>query len=118
MLSAATSIPRYLVEQLGTRFEMPLVAYKRFPVGGPTQPVVQAMLELVPRVRREEIARIEIEMPGAANVFANAEMPALNLPYLCAVIRSTARLSFEMADSLHRRSSDAERAERSWRASA
>ncbi len=100
--------PQYLVEHLGARFEMPLVAYKRFPVGGPAQPVVQAMLELAPRVRRDEIARIEIEMPGAVRAFANAEMPALNLPYLCSVILIDRDLTFEMADSLQRRSADVE----------
>jgi 2-methylcitrate dehydratase PrpD len=100
--------PGYLVEELGTRFEMPLVAYKRFPVGGPTQPVVQAMLELAPRVRRAEIARIEIEMPGSVRAFIHAEMPALNLPYLCSVIMIDGTLSFEMADSLERKAADAE----------
>jgi 2-methylcitrate dehydratase PrpD len=99
--------PRYLVEQLGARFEMPLVAYKRFPVGGPTQPAVQAMLELAPRVRREEVARVEIEMPGAVGVFASAEMPALNLPYLCSVILIDGTLTFDVADSRQRWSTDA-----------
>lgn len=98
--------PGYLVEQLGTRFELPLVAYKRFPVGGPTQPVVQALLELLPRVRGRAIAAIEIEMPGSASVFAEAQMPALNLPYLCSVILIDGTLSFEMADSLPRMSTD------------
>jgi 2-methylcitrate dehydratase PrpD len=98
--------PGYLVEALGVRFEMPLVAYKRYPVGGPTQPVVQAMLELAARVRAEQVERIEIEMPGAVRAFANAEMPALNLPYLCSVILLDGELSFEMADSLERRSTD------------
>jgi 2-methylcitrate dehydratase PrpD len=100
--------PGYLVEGLGTRFEMPLVAYKRFPVGGPTQPIVQAMLELSPRVRREEVARIEVEMPGSVNAFVHARMPALNLPYLCSVILIDGTLTFETADSLERMSIDAE----------
>jgi 2-methylcitrate dehydratase PrpD len=100
--------PSYLVEQLGVRFEMPLVAYKRFPVGGPTQPVVQAMLELVPRVRGAAIASVEIEMPGSVAVFADAQMPALNLPYLCSVILIDGALAFETADSLERMSADAE----------
>ena len=100
--------PRYLVEDLGVRFELPLVAYKRFPVGGPTQPVVQAMLELAPRVRRSDVTRIEVEMPGRTAVFASADMPALNIPYLCSVILVDGTLTFEMADSLQRRSSDAE----------
>ena len=98
--------PDYLVEALGVRFELPLVAYKRFPVGGPTQPVVQAMLELLPRVGGQGVESILIEMPGAARVFANAQMPALNLPYLCAIILIDGGLSFEMADSQQRLSSD------------
>lgn len=100
--------PGYLVEELGVRFEMPLVAYKRYPVGGPTQPVVQAMLELAPRLRGGEIDRVEIDMPGAVDVFAHAAMPALNLPYLCSVILIDGTLTFEMADSLQRRSEDRE----------
>ncbi len=99
--------PNYLVEGLGARFELPLVAYKRFPVGGPTQPVVQAMIELIPRVNRETIERIDIDMPGSVAAFRNAEMPALNLPYLCAVILIDGTLTFEMADSLERKTSDA-----------
>ncbi|MBD3646025.1 MAG: MmgE/PrpD family protein, partial [Pseudomonadales bacterium] len=98
--------PEYLTERLGERFEMPLVAYKRFPVGGPTQPVVQAMLDLTPRVESTRVEAIEIEMPGGVNAFANAEMPALNLPYLCSVILIDGSLSFEMADSRERMSTD------------
>jgi len=100
--------PQYLIEQLGERFEMPLVAYKRYPVGGPTQPVVQAMLDLATRVDRHHIEAISIEMPGAVDAFANAEMPALNLPYLCSVILIDGGLSFEMADSIERKNQDAE----------
>lgn len=104
--------PDYLVEGLGERFEMPLVAYKRFPVGGPTQPVVQAMLALVASGSIEpdvldNVEKVEIEMPGAVAAFANAEMPALNLPYLCSVILLDGKLSFEMADSMERKTGDA-----------
>ena len=100
--------PRYLVEELGTRFELPLVAYKRYPVGGPTQPVVQAMLELATRVPPDRIDAIEVEMPGSARVFAEAKMPALNLPYLCAVILLDRALTFESADSRERMATDAQ----------
>jgi 2-methylcitrate dehydratase PrpD len=98
--------PEYLVADLGVRFELPLVAYKRFAVGGPTQPVVQAMLELLPRLRSADIEHIDIEMPSAARVFAHAKMPALNLPYLCAVIALDGALTFAMAASLERMSTD------------
>lgn len=100
--------PEYLVADLDVRFELPLVAYKRFPVGGPTQPVVQAMLELTTRVRSADIVSIEIEMPSAVRVFANAKMPALNLPYLCAVIAIDGGLAFDMADSAQRMAEDSD----------
>lgn len=103
--------PAYLVDHLGKRFEMPLVGYKRFPVGGPTQPVVQAMTELAARVDWPDVERVEIDMPGNVEAFANAEMPALNLPYLCSVILIDGRLGFEMADSMERKANDAEVAE-------
>jgi 2-methylcitrate dehydratase PrpD len=67
---------------------------------------VQALLELAPRVRREDIAGIEIQMPGKVDVFANAAMPALNLPYLCSAILIDGALTFDAADSLQRRSTD------------
>lgn len=35
-----------LVDGLGTTSVLPLVAYKRYPVGGPSQPAVEALLEL------------------------------------------------------------------------
>jgi len=98
--------PGYLTQDLGTRFEMPLVAYKRYPVGGPTQPVVEAMLRLVRRVQAHEVSSIEVEMPGAVQIFAQASMPALNIPYLCATILLDGELHFEMADSLDRKTHD------------
>jgi 2-methylcitrate dehydratase PrpD len=96
----------YLVDDLGTRFELPLVGYKRFPVGGPTQPVVQAMLELAPKVDAAMVESVAIDMPGSVTAFANAEMPALNLPYLCAVILLDRQLTFAMADSMDRMLND------------
>ncbi len=99
-------MPAYLVEQLGARFEMPLVAYKRYPVGGPTQPIVEAMLRLAPRVSPDAVNGILIEMPGSPQVFAAAEMPALNLPYLCAIILTDKRIDFDAAQSMERMHSD------------
>lgn len=96
----------YLVDGLGTRWEMPLVGFKRFPVGGPTQPAVQAMLRLVRTVAPEKIARIRVEMPGRARAFAAAEMPALSVPYLCGVILTDGHLGFETAQSRERMTTD------------
>jgi 2-methylcitrate dehydratase PrpD len=97
---------RYLIEDLGRRFELPLVGYKRYPTGGPAQAGVEGMLQLVRRVDRRQIDRVHIAMPERADAFANAAMPALNLPYLCAIIIIDGRLDFSAAHSKTRMESD------------
>ncbi|HYM35648.1 MAG TPA: MmgE/PrpD family protein, partial [Steroidobacteraceae bacterium] len=72
-----------LTKDLGKKFELPLVGYKRYPVGGPTQTAIELMLKLVKRVDPKRVSKVRVEMPGRAAAFASAQMPALNLPYLC-----------------------------------
>jgi 2-methylcitrate dehydratase PrpD len=96
----------YLVEDLGRRFELTEAAFKRYPSGGPTQPAVQAMLELCKQVRADAVTRIRIEMPGRAATFRDAAMPALNLPYLASIIFLDRKLDFVAAQSLDRMHGD------------
>lgn len=97
----------YLIEDLGTRWEMPHTAYKRYPVGGPTQPAIDGLLTLLPKINRQAVKRVLIEMPGRADAFRDAEMPALNLRYLTAIILLDGRLDFVSAQSLERMHGDA-----------
>lgn len=94
--------PGYLTEKLGERFELPLVGYKRYPVGGPTQPVIELMLGFIQDLPREKVRHVRIEMPGRTDAFATAEMPALNLPYLCSIILADGKLDFVAAQSRDR----------------
>ena len=94
--------PEYLTEDLGKRFELPLVGYKRYPVGGPTQSAIELMLGFIKEVDRHKIQNVRIEMPGRTGTFAAAEMPALNLPYLCAIILADGKLDFVAAQSRER----------------
>lgn len=94
--------PHVLIDGLGERFELPLVAYKKYPVGGPTQPVVELMLRLVGEVDAHSVRHVRIEMPGRTAAFASAAMPALNLPYLCAIILLDGKLDFVAAQSRER----------------
>lgn|SRR5690554_5000720 len=96
-----------LVDGLGEVSVLPDVAYKRYPVGGPTQPAVEALLDLAGEVRADEVAAVRIEMPGRWEAFRDAEMPALNLPYLAAIILLDGRLDFVAAQSLERFRTDA-----------
>jgi 2-methylcitrate dehydratase PrpD len=97
----------YLIEDLEVRSELPLTAYKRFPVGGPTQPAVQGLLEMLPRIKVAEVEKVRIEMPGRWEAFRDAEMPALNLRYLTAIIVLDGELDFVAAQSLERMRTDA-----------
>lgn len=97
----------YLVEKLGTEFELDHAAFKRYPTGGPTQPAVQALLEMRQQVNPEDVTRILIEMPGRADAFGGAKMPALNLPYIAALIMLDGRLDFTDVQSLDRMHGDA-----------
>ena len=97
----------YLIEDLGSRWEMPLVGYKRYPTGGPTQPAVQGMLQLLPAVKAASVVNVRIEMPGRWQAFRDAAMPALNLRYLASIILIDRRLDFVSAQSLDRMANDA-----------
>lgn len=98
----------YMTEGLGSRFELPLVGYKRYPVGGPTQPVIELMLGLVKKVDPKAIRSVRIEMPGRRTAaFQGAEMPALNLPYLCSLIIQDGKLDFVAAQDRERFRNDA-----------
>lgn len=99
--------PEYMIEKLGERFELPLVGYKRYPVGGPTQPVIELMLGFTKDLPRERVRQVRIEMPGRTGAFASAEMPALNLPYLCSIILADGKLDFVAAQSRQRFLNDA-----------
>ncbi|MBU1376266.1 MAG: MmgE/PrpD family protein [Alphaproteobacteria bacterium] len=97
----------YLIEKLGQRWEMHETAYKRYPVGGPTQPAVHGLLQLLPKIDRKSVASVKISMPGRWQAFRDAEMPALNLRYLSAIILIDGRLDFVSAQSLQRMHGDA-----------
>ena len=109
MFTSATSDfnPDYMTDELGKRFELPLVGYKRYPVGGPTQPVIELMLALIQEVPAARVRQVRIEMPGRTGAFATAQMPALNLPYLCSIILADGKLDFVAAQSRERFRNDA-----------
>lgn len=102
------SNPGYLTEGLGERTELHHTAYKRYPVGGPTQPAVEGLLRLLPEIDRSAVSRVVISMPGRWQTFRDAAMPALNLRYLCAIILIDGRLDFVSAQSLDRMRNDAD----------
>jgi 2-methylcitrate dehydratase PrpD len=101
-----------LVRDLDRPTAFELAAIKRYPVGGPTQPAVEALLDLVAHdVGAPNVASVVIELPGRWEAFRDAAMPALNLPYLTAVVLLDGRLDVVAAQSLERMHGDREVAE-------
>lgn len=96
----------YLVDKLGERTELTETAYKRYPVGGPTQPAIHGLLELLPKIDRANVDTVRIEMPGRWQAFRDAAMPALNLRYTTSLILIDGKLDFVSAQSLERMASD------------
>ncbi|MEC7953218.1 MAG: MmgE/PrpD family protein [Pseudomonadota bacterium] len=95
-----------LVDGLHERYELSLAAMKRYPVGGPTQPAVRALLDLRETIAPDQVEKIVVAMPGEAATFERANMPALNIPYLAAIIMLDGRLDFVDAQSLSRQEKD------------
>jgi 2-methylcitrate dehydratase PrpD len=108
IFSGRDANPDYLIDGLGHRTELHHTAYKRYPVGGPTQPAVQGILHLLPDIDRGALHSISISMPGRWQAFRDAAMPALNLRYLIAIILIDGRLDFFSAQSLERMHQDPE----------
>ncbi len=98
----------YLIEKLGERSELLETAFKRYPVGGPTQPAVHGLLQLLPQIDRNNVQSVRVEMPGRWQAFRDAAMPALNLRYLSAIILLDGKLDFVAAQSLERMAGDAQ----------
>jgi 2-methylcitrate dehydratase PrpD len=97
----------YLIEGLGTRFELPLVGYKLYAAGGPTQAGVHGLLQLIRQVDRAQIEQVLIAMPGFdVSAFRDAAIPALNLPYMSALILAEGRLDFQAVQSRERMRND------------
>lgn len=96
----------YLVEGLGERTELTETAFKRYPVGGPTQPAIHGLLELLPKIDRSRVQSVHIDMPGRWQAFRDAAMPALNLRYTTSLILIDGKLDFVSAQSLDRMASD------------
>src|ERR1700760_1319512 len=95
-----------LTEGLGKRTELSHTGFKRYPVGGPTQPAIHGLLTLLPNITKGEVVRAKIAMPGSASAFRDAKMPALNLRYLFSIILLDGKLDFVAAQSLERMHTD------------
>jgi len=104
--AAGDAKPAYLTEKLGERTELKETAFKRYPVGGPTQPAIQGMYDLMPKIDRASVSSVRVEMPGRWQAFRDAAMPALNLRYTLSLMLIEGKLDFVSAQSLERMAND------------
>ena len=104
--AAGDAKPAYLTEKLGERTELKETAFKRYPVGGPTQPAIHGMYELLPQIDRASVSAVRVEMPGRWQAFRDAAMPALNLRYTLSLMLIEGKLDFVSAQSLERMATD------------
>ncbi len=104
--AAGDAKPAYLTEKLGERTELKETAFKRYPVGGPTQPAIHGMYELLPKIDRASVSEVRVEMPGRWQAFRDAAMPALNLRYTLSLMLIDGKLDFVSAQSLERMAND------------
>jgi 2-methylcitrate dehydratase PrpD len=92
--------PASLIDQLGERYEMGLVNIKKWSVGGPIQPALDALENLLARhhFRPEQVQQVivRIAAEGAATV-NNREMPDICLQHLIAVMLIDKTVSFRAA---------------------
>lgn len=95
--------PELLLAGLGNQYEIMNVYIKKFPVGGPIQAALDALLLLIKkhRVKASDIKNISVHVPSS-RVVDNRDMPDINLQYLLATVLIEGTLTTEAAHSYER----------------
>ena len=97
------SKPEILLEGLGNRFEIMNVYIKKFPVGGPIQAALDALLLLEKKhgIRAADVRSVNVNIPSS-RVVDNRDMPDINLQYLLSTVLIKGKLTTEAAHSYER----------------
>ena len=97
------SEPELLLEGLGNRYEIMDVYIKKFPVGGPIQAALDALLLLIKKhgIAACDVQSINVNIPSS-RVVDNRDMPDINLQYLLATVLIEGKLTAETAHSYER----------------
>lgn len=96
--SSPDSKTELLFRDLGKQFEIMNVYLKKFPVGGPIQAALDALLILIERygLTADNVSSINVRIPNS-KVVDNRDMPDINLQYLLASTLLGGRLTIEAA---------------------
>ncbi|HEX9896249.1 MAG TPA: MmgE/PrpD family protein [Dehalococcoidales bacterium] len=100
------SKPELLLKGLGSQYEIMNVYIKKFPVGGPIQAALDALLILIKKhgIKASDVHSISVRVPSS-RVVDNRDMPDINLQYLLATVLIEGTLTTEAAHSYERMNS-------------
>jgi 2-methylcitrate dehydratase PrpD len=101
--SSPEAKPELLLKYLGRQYEIMNVYIKKFPVGGPIQAALDALLLLIKKhnLKVNDVSKINVRVPSS-RVVDNNNMPDINLQYLLAVTLIDGTLRSEAAHSYER----------------
>jgi 2-methylcitrate dehydratase PrpD len=97
------SKPWLLLEAIGDKYEIMYVYIKKYPVGGPIQAALDALLVIVKKhgLNTRDVRQINVRIPNS-RIVDNRDMPDINLQYLLASALLEGKLSIEAAHSYER----------------
>ncbi len=90
--------PASLIEGLGTDFQIARTTIKKWCVGSPVQPALDAVEALMPQgLRAANLKRLRIHLPTTAlTIVDKTTMPDLNIRNLVGALLANGRLTFDM----------------------
>jgi 2-methylcitrate dehydratase PrpD len=96
--------PSQLTNGLGRRYEITLTDMKRYPVGFPIQPAIDALQKLIAGgLRPTDLRSLVVRLPApGVHTVDNRSMPDVNVQYIMAAMLIDGALSFDIAHSLQR----------------
>jgi 2-methylcitrate dehydratase PrpD len=100
------SRPELLLQGMGSQYEIMNVYIKKFPVGGPIQAALDALLLLIEKhhLKSTDVETVVVHIPSS-RVVNDRDMPDINLQYLVAATLLDGKLTTEAAHSYKRMNS-------------
>ncbi|MDI7261576.1 MAG: MmgE/PrpD family protein [Thermodesulfobacteriota bacterium] len=97
--------PERLIEGLGSHYEIMSTSIKKYSVGSPIQPALDALLLLIEKhgLRGEDVQTIIARLPeDGVQIVDNRDMPSINLQHLLAMTLLDGDITFEATHSFER----------------
>lgn len=107
-ITSPGSRPELLADALGSHFDIMSIYIKKYPVGGPIQAALDALLLLIEKhaLKASDVKSLTVYMPYVGPV-DNSSMPSVNLNYILAATLLDGNMTFDVAHSYERMSDPA-----------